>query len=249
MSDNLAKRIENLEYKELKEVCSLINNADLEGIDKLRVVAIKKDKMVDNFANAVEIIAEKHGEEALPEKALLLFNDLFGEGETRLDGTTADETASDAMTDANEESSNEPAAKDESMTKDEPVKKAKATAKSADAKASSKKAKAKKSSAKKKTTGPKKAEKKQADTSSSTPTNGTRKKKNRPSNQTDKYGTRPYTLARAFVESLQDKPKTMKQIQKEDWNPRGFVFPETLNRLVEAGLAEVDDKDIISIVG
>lgn len=245
MTDNLAKRIENLDYKELKQVSSLINEAELEGIDKLRVVAVKKDKMVENFTTAVETIAEKHGEDAIPEKALLLFNDLYGEGGTRLDGNTSEASDGDPSKDASAEKT------DEHDTVDA-AEKAEAQSDKTPAQGTSKKSSsaAKKNGAKAKAKSSAKdgGKKKDASTTKTSSTKkGQKKKKSPPVIKVDKYGTRPDTLARAFVESVKEKPKTMKQIQKEKWNPRGFIFPDTLERLVKAGLAQVDDNQMISI--
>lgn len=176
---SLETRIENLEYAKIKSATAAINSAELEGIEKLRVVGVKKPDMVEKFTAAIEAIAQKHGDDAVPEEALLLYNDLYGEDETDLDKA--------------------------------PEKPAKSTSKKGDGK--------------KKETKPKK-----------------------PPVQPDKYGTRPNTMARKFIECLQAGPKTMEEVRKEEWNPKHYHFNETVKRLVADKLAAVDKDGKISLI-
>lgn len=173
-------RIENCEFARLKAAIKEINEAALEGIEKMRVVGVKKTVMVENLTKAVEDIAEEHGEEAIPEKSLLLFNDIHMEGESPLDHAP-----------------------------EKPVRKAVKT-----------KAKEDK---------PKKAKREKV--------------------EKDKYGTRPNTLARAFITAIKKTPMKMADVRKESWNPKGYHFNDTVERLCEINLASVDNDGVISIIG
>lgn len=267
MSDILAQRIENLEFAELKEITTLINNTELEGIEKLRVVGVKKDKMVENLTDAVEAIAGKHGEDAIPEKALLLFNDLYSTEATRLDSSdaaadevvtnddTGAETNDEVVTNDDTEGTEQEVAdvekeaadkeKADAAKKEEAAVKAKAKAekKAADKKAKEEEKKKAAAKAKKDAEKQKKAEIKETaktqDKDEQCPPLAV---------DVDQYGTRPDTMARSFIESLQAEPKTMDEIKTESWNPKGFVFPRTVERLVAKGLASVDENGIITLI-
>lgn len=245
MSDNLAKRIENLDYGELKSVTTAVNNADLKGIEKLRVVGVKKDKMVENLTAAVEAIAEKHGEDAIPEGALLLFNDLYGEGETRLDTAPESPSPVESKKESAPKPKPEPEPAPEPEPEPEPAPEPKSKPESEpvpEPETAPEPEPVSKPTPKKR---PGRTPKKDATPEKSTYTveiTGI------PEYTTDKYGTQPNTLARSFIESLESEPKTMREIQMELWNPKGFVFPRTVERLVEKGLASVDDNGIISLL-
>ena len=76
---------------------------------------------------------------------------------------------------------------------------------------------------------------------------GDKKKTGPPQQPVNEYGVRENTLANKFVETLKKKPQTMEDIRKADWNPRGYHFNQTLDRLVAEKKASVDKDGIITI--
>lgn len=167
------KRLENCEYARLKAATSAINKAELEGIDKLRVVGVKKEKMAELLRDTVEKIADKHEEKAIPEEALNLYNDFYSEKETALDVAPEKPTRSSSS--------------------------------------------------------------------------GSKKKDRKPVEK-DAYGTRPNTLARAFIDNVKAKPMTMADVRKQEWNPKGYHFNETVKRLITENLCEMGEDKIIKIL-
>lgn len=84
---SLEQRIENLEYKRIKSAAKAVNDADLDGVERIRIVGVKKELMVETFTAIIEFIAEKHSEDDIPEESLELYNDLYSEEKTVLDLT------------------------------------------------------------------------------------------------------------------------------------------------------------------
>lgn len=75
-----------------------------------------------------------------------------------------------------------------------------------------------------------------------------KKKTGPPQKPVDEYGTREGTLAHTFVQKVKESPQTMEEVRKADWNPRGYHFNDTLERLVEEEKATVDeDSKVITI--
>lgn len=74
------------------------------------------------------------------------------------------------------------------------------------------------------------------------------KKTGPPQKPADEYGTRDGTLAQTFVQEVKKKPQTMAEVRKATWNPRGYHFDGTLERLVAEGKAELDaETNVITI--
>lgn len=76
---------------------------------------------------------------------------------------------------------------------------------------------------------------------------GGTKKSGPPQQPVNEYGVRPNTLANKFVQTCLKDPQTMEDIRKADWNPRGYHFNDTLDRLVKENIASVDKDGIITI--
>ena len=173
--ERLTIRVENLENAILKGQAKVINELGL--VDKIKIVAVKKIALAAAFTTAVEQLAEKEGEEKIPDTCSDLYNDLHTDEESPLD------------------------------------------------KAPEKKKPAKKGLVKKdgkKKTGP-------------------------PQKPVDEYGTRTGTLAFTFVQEVKKKPQTMADCRKADWNPRGYHFDNTIQRLIAEGKASLDEKEVITI--
>jgi hypothetical protein len=171
-------RVENVENSILKTQAKLIN--ELELVDKMKIVAIKKLDLANAFTSAIELVAAEHGEEKVPDSCSDLYNHLHMEEESPLDKAP------------------------EKKTKKKLIKK------------------------------------KGADSDKT-------KKKGPPSKPVDKYGTREGTLANTFVKEVKKKSMTMAEARKTDWNPRGYHFDGTVERLVEEKLAEIDKDGVIEI--
>jgi hypothetical protein len=76
---------------------------------------------------------------------------------------------------------------------------------------------------------------------------GEKKKTGPPKQPVDEYGTREGTLAHTFVQEVKKKPQSMEDVRKQDWNPRGYHFNDTLRRLEAEKQATVDKDGVITI--
>ena len=85
MTDKM-KDIKDIDFKEMKTYIKEINDMDKVreelGMEKIKIVAVKKEVILANFSLAVEKICRNKKEEQLSDDLVNFFNDLFLDDET-----------------------------------------------------------------------------------------------------------------------------------------------------------------------